>query len=706
MLQLLLQRYLQPRPWSTAERSGGSIHPARRRTLAAEPLEDRRLLTVSYNVTDLGTLGGSVSLAYGVNASGQVVGGSTAADGSPHAFLYTAGTMQDLGVLPGGGTSAAGRSINDSGQVVGVATLANGQVRGFYYSGSGSLQDLGTFPGGSFSAATGINNAGTIVGESQLANGQYEGFVIGSDGTMQDIGNLGGAYSAANGINNNGDIVGMSDTIQHPRAFLLPSGGGPMQDLGTFPNGTFGGATAINASGQIVGQSDAHKGELTAFLYSGGQMQDLGTLPGGTGSYANAINSAGVVVGQSSVASGAVHAFIYTGGTMVDLNSLIDPASGWLLEAANGINDAGQIVGTGMNPQGQTEAFILNPAGASAPQVASVVVAGSDWSSGFLGGLRSAGQGDGSGYTVPLNDSAQGATLPWVNLNQIKIAFNDNVNVQAGSLSVTGVSGATYSFANFSFDTATHTATWTLNAPIGADRLSLDLHSSGQFAVTSYAGVPLNGAVPGAGTSSPSVATGAADFSLPINVLPGDMNGQGEINGLDISYIASHWLQRDGVAGDVNGDGVVNGLDSSAIGGHWLQTLPPANGAATITSSAAASVVAAPATLGAVSTIAASAASTIAPVVSIGSTSVAASGGDRVAAFVGRLTPATIDQAFAQIENTVSEVAGAGANLGSRLRGIANTIAQSLPDKKTALALESAIAQVDDRLLAILANRR
>jgi probable HAF family extracellular repeat protein len=46
---------------------------------------------------------------------------------------------------------------------------------------------------------------------------------------------------------------------------------------------------------------------------------------------------------------------------MQDLNSLIDPSSGWYLEDANGINDAGQIVGTGIDPSGMTEAFLLTP---------------------------------------------------------------------------------------------------------------------------------------------------------------------------------------------------------------------------------------------------------------------------------------------------------------------------------------------------------
>lgn len=47
-----------------------------------------------YTVTDLGTLGGSSSYAYGINARGQVVGCSdTTGDATGHAFLYSSSAM-------------------------------------------------------------------------------------------------------------------------------------------------------------------------------------------------------------------------------------------------------------------------------------------------------------------------------------------------------------------------------------------------------------------------------------------------------------------------------------------------------------------------------------------------------------------------------------------------------------------------------------
>jgi probable HAF family extracellular repeat protein len=77
-------------------------------------------------------------------------------------------------------------------------------------------------------------------------------------------------------------------------------------------------------------------------------MKSLGTLPGGDFSSARDINDKGQVVGFSLAApgGGGQRAFLYS-GHMRDLNTFIDPALGWLLREANGINNSGQIAATG-----------------------------------------------------------------------------------------------------------------------------------------------------------------------------------------------------------------------------------------------------------------------------------------------------------------------------------------------------------------------
>ena len=67
---------------------------------------------------DLGTLGGTQSIAFAVNNSGEVVGRSTTAgDAVTHAFSWTAtGGMVSLPDLADGGSAKA---VNDNHQVVG-----------------------------------------------------------------------------------------------------------------------------------------------------------------------------------------------------------------------------------------------------------------------------------------------------------------------------------------------------------------------------------------------------------------------------------------------------------------------------------------------------------------------------------------------------------------------------------------------------------
>ena len=74
-----------------------------------------------------------------------------------------------------------------------------------------------------------------------------------------------------------------------------------------------------------------------------------------------------------------------------------------------------------------------------------------------------------------------------------------------------------------------------------------------------------------------SMAAAAALIASPANaqlaLTPGDVNGDGIVNGLDIAMVASHWGDGYG-PGDANSDGIVNGLDIAAIASHWLQTGP------------------------------------------------------------------------------------------------------------------------------------
>jgi probable HAF family extracellular repeat protein len=311
---------------------------------------------VQYTITDLGTLGGTRSEAYGLSVNGQVVGwsyptGST----TERAFLYSDGAMQDLGTL--GGMRSEAYGVNAGGEVVGYSNPTGGYPdHAFLYSG-GAIQDLGTL-GGPHSWAQGINDSGQVVG-CAYSTVRQTAFLY-SQGIMHDLGTLGGSYSYGLAVNASSQVTGYSATTTgETRAFLYNEG--IMQDLGTL-GGDASVGQGINASGQVVGYSylAGSTDDYHAFLYSGGIMQDLGTL-GGSQSKACGVNADGRVVGWARRASGGMRAFIYSDGTMVDLNTLLPADSDWTLTQATAINDAGQIVGSGNNPAGKIHAFLLTP---------------------------------------------------------------------------------------------------------------------------------------------------------------------------------------------------------------------------------------------------------------------------------------------------------------------------------------------------------
>jgi probable HAF family extracellular repeat protein len=326
--------------------------------------------TPTVPVDDLGPAA-SPTYARGVSPSGRAVGFGY--DAGPSGFGFEQSVAPAFVPLPSGASELFAYAVNGAEVVTGTYRGADGISRAFRYSAmSADWSDVPLLSGATSATAQGINDGGVVVGFSFTVSGtrafrQLPGL------PAEDLGDFGGGYAAAFGINTAGVIVGESrDDHLAFRAFRY---NGVLHALSPLA-GSFARAAAINSAGVIVGYSSSTAGPLHAARWrSDTVVDDLGTLGGPTSS-ALGINAAGDIVGRADVGPGQPHAFVFKDDQMVDLNTMIDDTSGWVLQAAYGINDNGVIVGEGLL-NGTPRAFRLTlfsdeQADVTAPIVASV----------------------------------------------------------------------------------------------------------------------------------------------------------------------------------------------------------------------------------------------------------------------------------------------------------------------------------------------
>ncbi len=150
-----------------------------------------------------------------------------------------------------------------------------------------------------------------------------------------------------------------------------------------------------------------------------------------------------------------------------------------------------------------------------------------------------------------------------MNVNELYVQFSKDVNVTSGDLLLTGDTVADYSglISGFNYDSGTFLATWTLNEPLEADRLNLQLAE-----VTDLAGNPL-------------VAT-----SVDFTALPADSNQDEVVLSDDLTQVRN--LQFELITGlgtatsnysprhDLNGDGLILSDDLVLSRNHQFSVLP------------------------------------------------------------------------------------------------------------------------------------
>jgi uncharacterized membrane protein len=363
-------------------------------------VEDRCLLS-SYNVTDLTFPGGYLYAAGAVNNQGQVAGRGIVPGVMDNAVVWQNGSIINLDPQQVHGVSYAIDLTNPANpsdlQVVGDM----GDV--FLWVG-GTMYDTGIPHSAVYAGwSLAISNSGVVAGGYHPGGdpSQNHAFVwtdgnhnhVLDQGELQDLNSVipTATISAAE------DIIDASGTGDHRkvvadayvtvagggqqwRAFLLTDlndngvfDSGEVTDLGTLHKAVETQAFAINDVGQVAGYSGSD-----AFVWQApnGPFTDLGQFAkrGWLAPLPGSINHSGEVVGHVNGTGGGSRAWVQSGSASItDLNGLVPAGSGWSLEDARGVNDAGQIVVVGQKSGSSVGACLLTPT--SAPAAAATISA-------------------------------------------------------------------------------------------------------------------------------------------------------------------------------------------------------------------------------------------------------------------------------------------------------------------------------------------
>ena len=325
----------------------------------------------SSSITDLGTLGGAFSDAYGINNDQsvvRVVGLSTLAprDDTYHAFYWTpAGPMVDLGTLPGHNVSRA-NDVNNHGHVAGDSRFSGDEQAVLWNDGRAwNVGHSEAQPAPGSDLCVGARHQQRCRRRPVRSHGCGSSRIAGCNGpeslshavmwtnaggawVPQDLGTLAGdVRSSASDVNDVGDVVGESSSEPGiVSAFLWIPGTGMVRLEGLTEDG-YTSAQAINNSGEVAGTSTDVSGNQRAVRWLSGrnwEIEDLGTLGSGCCTQGLGINGQADVAGVATIgrsARGVQHAFLARAAStsLMDLGSIRGKSVAWDL------NDFGVAVG-------------------------------------------------------------------------------------------------------------------------------------------------------------------------------------------------------------------------------------------------------------------------------------------------------------------------------------------------------------------------
>ncbi len=376
-----------------------------------------------YKVIDIGTLGGTYSLGFAVNDSGDVAGQAATA-GQTDGFAATAYQwnqrtgIRNLGVLspprftacPSCNSDAA--AVGAAGEVaIGseIATLdPHGEDFGQFNPQDpthrtmragvwrhGAMTVLPNLPGGNNANVFWVNNVGQISGvaENAVADAscstvtpfqayRFQPVIWGPNGEIQKALSplKGDTVAYAFTINDHGQAVGQSGLCSElglpPAAINASTAGhavlwerdGTAVNLGSL-GGAFSGASSINNQGEVVGTADSPKdGTRHAFYWTRKTgMVDYGAWPGAVATVVGCChtnNDRGEIVGFSVEPDNPYfgRALVWHGSAPKDLNTLVVNSGPFeYLTGAYSINNSGEIVCQGITSKGEFHACLAVP---------------------------------------------------------------------------------------------------------------------------------------------------------------------------------------------------------------------------------------------------------------------------------------------------------------------------------------------------------
>jgi probable HAF family extracellular repeat protein len=153
-----------------------------------------------FSVEVVNVLGGINLYVFAMNSNAEVVGGFNTPDNKLRAFVYSKGSVKNLGAL--GGETSLATGINDQGHIVGEITGRNvpGGYQPFLYI-DGLKSDFVSY-GINQSFPIAINNSGRVL--------FGDGLVFDTaSGAKKSLGWSGRAYPSSLQMNNRGDIAGI-----------------------------------------------------------------------------------------------------------------------------------------------------------------------------------------------------------------------------------------------------------------------------------------------------------------------------------------------------------------------------------------------------------------------------------------------------------------------------------------------------------------